>query len=410
MDDSSKYLIHADVAVDGVVERSDVVGAIFGQTEGLLGDDLDLRDLQQSSRVGRIDVSISSEGGRSTGEITIASGLDKVETAVFAAALETIEQVGPCSASIRVDSIEDVRAARRRRVIDRATALFSTAFEDDLVDSAELVDAVRERVRVERITDYEGLPAGPHVETGDAIVVVEGRADVLTLLSYGIKNAIAVEGTDVPEAVADLTADRTVTAFLDGDRGGELILRELVQVGSVDSVAFAPTGRSVEDLSRDEVYAALQEKVSVDVALAGLDAEGTEGAVPVGPGEVTDAGPVAAEDDRTDGGTVATAEPRPTRTVAGHVDELRGSDRVRLLDAAASVIDEAPAAEAFDRLVAADEVPVTVVLDGTLEQRLLDVATQRGVARIVARDEGDFTKKPVDVRIRLFGSFDGDAE
>ncbi|MFC5367642.1 DNA primase DnaG [Salinirubrum litoreum] len=261
MDDTSKYLIHADIAADGVVERSDVVGAIFGQTEGLLGDDLDLRDLQQSSKVGRIDVQIDSENGQSHGTVTIASSLDKVETAILAASLETITRVGPCRATIEVADIEDVRAAKRREVVERAKQLLTDSFDDSVMDSREILDEVREAVRVEDITEYAGLPAGPHVADSDAIIVVEGRADVLTLLKYGIKNAIAVEGTNVPEAVADLTAERTVTAFLDGDRGGELILRELAQVGDVDHVAFAPSGKSVEDLARHEVMSALRDKI-----------------------------------------------------------------------------------------------------------------------------------------------------
>jgi DNA primase len=261
MDDTSKYLIHADITADGVVERSDVVGAIFGQTEGLLGDDLDLRDLQQSSKVGRIDVQIDSENGQSHGTITIASSLDKVETAILAASLETITRVGPCRATIEVADIEDVRAAKRREVVERAKQLLTESFDDSVMDSREILDEVRESVRVEDISEYAGLPAGPHVTDSDAIIVVEGRADVLTLLKYGIKNAIAVEGTNVPEAVADLTAERTVTAFLDGDRGGELILRELAQVGDVDHVAFAPSGKSVEDLARHEVMSALRDKI-----------------------------------------------------------------------------------------------------------------------------------------------------
>jgi DNA primase len=248
MDDTAKYLIHAAITADGVVERSDVVGAIFGQTEGLLGDDLDLRDLQQSSKVGRIDVQIESENGQSFGNVTIASSLDKVKTAILAASLETITRVGPCQSDVRVTDIEDVREAKRREVVDRAKELLSTSFDDSVMTSSEILEEVEESVRVEDITEYEGLPAGPRVLDSDAIIVVEGRADVLTLLRYGIKNAVAVEGTNVPDAVADLTQDRTVTAFLDGDRGGELILRELVQVGDVDYVAFAPDGRSVEDL------------------------------------------------------------------------------------------------------------------------------------------------------------------
>ncbi|SEO29760.1 Toprim domain-containing protein [Halogranum amylolyticum] len=269
MDDTAKYLIHAAITADGVVERSDVVGAIFGQTEGLLGDDLDLRDLQQSSKVGRIDVQIQSENGQSYGEVTIASSLDKVETSILAASLETISRVGPCKATVEVTDIEDVRAAKRRDVVERAKELLAGSFDDSVMTSREILEEVRESVRVEDITEYDGYPAGPNVETSDAIIVVEGRADVLTLLRYGIKNAIAVEGTNVPESVAALTQDRNVTAFLDGDRGGELILRELAQVGHVDHVAFAPRGRSVEDLARREVMSSLRDKVPYETYQSG---------------------------------------------------------------------------------------------------------------------------------------------
>jgi DNA primase (EC 2.7.7.-) len=264
MDDTTKYLIHARIAANGIVERSDVVGAVFGQTEGLLGDELDLRDLQQSSKVGRIDVEISSENGQSFGELTIATSLGKAETAILAASLETINRVGPCQADIEVTAIEDIRAAKRREIVDRAKELLSTAFDESGVSGADLVDDVRDSARVADVADYEGLPAGPRIEDSDAVIIVEGRADVRQLLAYGIKNAIAVEGTDIPDAVADLTADRTTTVFVDGDRGGELILRELLQVGEIDFVAFAPPDRSVEDLSRTAVLDRLRQKVIAD--------------------------------------------------------------------------------------------------------------------------------------------------
>ena len=264
MEDTEKYLIHAAITADGVVERSDVVGAIFGQTEGLLGDDLDLRDLQQSSKVGRIDVEIDSQNGQSFGTVTIASTLDRVKTAILAASLETISRVGPCRATVEVTDIEDVREAKRREVVERAKELLSESFDESVMSSTEILDEVKESVRIEDISEYEGLPAGPRVGESDAVVVVEGRADVLTLLRYGIKNAVGVEGTNVPDAVANLTQDRTTTAFLDGDRGGRLILRELTQVGDVDHVAFAPEGRSVEDLERHEVFAALRGKDPID--------------------------------------------------------------------------------------------------------------------------------------------------
>jgi len=459
MEDTSKYLIHADVTADGIVERSDVVGAIFGQTEGLLGDELDLRDLRQSSKVGRIDVEITSTAGQSHGQVTIATSLDKVETATLAAALETITRVGPCRADLEVREIEDVRAAKRKEVVDRAKELLRTGFDDTIMSSDEILAEVRQQVRVEDITEYEGLPAGPRVTDSDAIIVVEGRAYVLSLLKYGIKNAIAVEGTSVPDAVAELTRHRTVTAFLDGDRGGDLILEELAQVGDLDYVAFAPTESSVEDLNHHELFAALRNKVPYETvselneprdAIAATDGSTTP-APP--PSELSTASPTTTEpDDEGDlesserapdssaaletpsavdperaatsraqsGASAEEAETESERTrqdeaatdaesdtdrapetVYGHATAVirAGTDSVRFLDAEADPIDDADASEAYETLEALETVPTTVVLDGILDQRLLDLAADRGVDRIIARSLGQFTKRPTDVRI-----------
>ncbi|QCC59335.1 DNA primase DnaG [Natrinema thermotolerans] len=461
MEDTSKYLIHADVTADGVVERSDVVGAIFGQTEGLLGDDLDLRDLRQSGKVGRIDVEITSTGGQSHGQVTIATSLDKVETATLAAAFETISRVGPCRAALEIREIEDVRAAKRKEVVDRAKELLRTGFDDTIMSSDEILAEVRQQVRVEDITEYEGLPAGPRVTDSDAIIVVEGRADVLTLLKYGIKNAIAVEGTNVPDAVAELTRHRTVTAFLDGDRGGDLILEELAQVGDIDYVAFAPAEGSVEDLDHHELFAALRNKVPYDTvaelnepreAVAATDGSATPSPPP------TDAGPNATDRRETtattetgagDGATAADADPtqpakaktertattrsadksgpnrtgaesspasggdrtaadeaesdddRSPETVYGHAAAVvrAETDRVRFLDGDGETIDEVHTGDAYDALEDLEPVPTTVVLDDALGQRLLDLAADRGVDRIVARSLGQFTKRPTAVRI-----------
>lgn len=321
MQDTAKYLIHANIVADSVVERSDVVGAIFGQTEGLLGEELDLRDLQDSSKVGRIDVQIESEAGQSFGEVTIATNLDKVETAILGAALETIDRVGPCRSTIEVDRIEDVRAARRREVVDRAKSLLTEAFEGAILSSDELVEEVRRAIRVEDVTEYAGYPAGPRVADSDAIIVVEGRADVITLLQYGIKNAIAVEGTDVPDEIADLTGERTVTAFLDGDHGGEVVLKELGQVGELDYVGFAPPDRSVEDLSRHEVMAALRDKVPYETV---ADASEPHEAIAVTDGSSRTITPQ--QDDATDS-IDSTAKPsQPAQPASTETDTAHEAD------------------------------------------------------------------------------------
>ncbi len=335
MEDTSKYLIHARITADGVVERSDVVGAVFGQTEGLLGDELDLRDLQRSSKVGRIDVEIDSEHGQSFGEITITSSLDRVETAILAASLESITRVGPCEARVEVAGIEDMRAAKRREVVERAKELLVESFDEGVMDSDEILEEVRDAQRVEQVDEFADYPAGPRVSDSDAVIVVEGRADVSTLLEYGIKNAIAVEGTDVPDAVADLTDERTVTAFLDGDRGGDLILRELAQVGDVDYVAYAPENVSVEDLSRENVMDALREKVPFETLetsdgnprsgdrsateqsrAAGDTDDGTEA------GRTTGSVRTSAADGRESIGGVGTTDDSVTVDAAAVVDEI----------------------------------------------------------------------------------------
>ncbi|HXW99404.1 MAG TPA: DNA primase DnaG, partial [Methanomicrobiales archaeon] len=280
--DTTKYLIRINLHAEGVVEKSDVVGAIFGQTEGLLGEDLDLRDLQRTGRVGRIDVQIASKKGETKGDILIASSLDRAETAILAASLETIDRVGPCVAHVSVEKIEDIRVTKRKMIVDRAKELLIDRFDEGSIDSTILLDDVRESLRIEKVSEIgpDHVPAGPNVLDSDAIIIVEGRADVIQLLKYGIKNAVAVEGTKVPATIADLCQTKTATSFLDGDRGGELILRELLQVADIDYAAFAPRGRSVEDLSRKEVTKALRNKVPVEFVREQLAEKPPEGRPP----------------------------------------------------------------------------------------------------------------------------------
>ena len=431
MQHSAKYLIHAEIRTSGVVERSDVVGAVFGQTEGLLGEDLDLRILQESEKVGRIDVEISSADGQSVGTFTVASGMDRVETAVLAASFETIERVGPCRAECRVTEIEDIRAAKRRDVIDRATELLQR-FEETTVTGETLVEEVRKQVRAAEIAEYTGLPAGPNVESSDAVIVVEGRADVRQLLAFGIKTAIAVEGTDIPDDVAQLTRERTATAFLDGDRGGDLILEELDQIGSIDYVAFAPDGKSVEDLAAGEVRSALERKIAWEQVTDGTtpreafapteggtvaSAESTDGgAVPedtaagaptaggspaAGTGGATDTGQSRDEQTAESDDETRTDDHEP-QTLAGHVDAVVAGDtgQVRLLDEDLTLLAEDEAAATFETVADSEPPPHAVIVDDTVTQRILDIAAQRGVGHVIGAGNGEFVKQPTSVRVR----------
>ena len=228
---TAKYHVSVYFEVDGIVEKPDVIGAIFGQTEGLLGDELDLRELQRTGRIGRIQVKLSTSGGKTTGEITIPSSLDKIETALMAAAIEAIDKVGPCSAKFHLKKVEDLRDTKRDKVIERAKEILRKWESEKIVETREIIDKIMKEIRTAEIIKFgeEKLPAGPDVPYEDTIMVVEGRADVLNLLKYGYKNAIAIEGTSIPKTIATLTKKKKAIAFVDGDRAGELILRELKQ-------------------------------------------------------------------------------------------------------------------------------------------------------------------------------------
>jgi len=263
---ATKYMIKAKITADGVVEKPDVVGAIFGQTEGLLGEDLDLRDLQKTGRIGRIEVEVVSKGGKSEGIVYVSSSLDQVETVLIASSLETVDRVGPCKAGIKVLGIEDVRIIKREKVVERAKELLNEMINQSKGSSADLAQNIRQSIQVEEITTYgkDRCPAGPGIKDSESVIIVEGRSDVLNLLKAGIKNAIAVEGTNIPKTVQDLSREKVTTAFVDGDRGGELILRELFQTSEIDFVARAPRAHEVEELSSKQLVKCLRNKVPGD--------------------------------------------------------------------------------------------------------------------------------------------------
>ncbi|MBS3169991.1 DNA primase [Candidatus Woesearchaeota archaeon] len=275
---AAKYIIHSTITIEGIVDRPDVIGAIFGQTEGLLGNDLELRELQRSGRIGRIEVNTTSSGGRTSGEIIIPSSLDKTETAIVGAAMEIIQRIGPCNAKIQVGKIEDVRISKRQFVIERAKQLLRQLTEETLPDSQELADEVAQSVRMMEVCEYgpERLAAGPGIDESEEVVIVEGRADVLNLLKHGFKNALAMNGTSCPQTVKDISHKKSITVFVDGDRGGDLIIRELLSVADIDFVCKAPDGKEVEEITKKEIHKALRGRITAEQAKLdmGIDEQG----------------------------------------------------------------------------------------------------------------------------------------
>jgi DNA primase len=407
--DTTKYLIHINLTAEGVVEKPDVVGAIFGQTEGLLGEDFDLRDLQRTGRVGRIDVQITSKKGETKGEILISTSLDRAETAILAASLETIDRVGPCLAHVTVESIEDIRVAKRKKIVERAKEILLDRFEEGVIDSDELLDDVRQVIRIEKIGSVgdEKIPAGPNVMESDAIIVVEGRADVLNLLRYGIKNAVAVEGTNIPRIVQELCEKKTATAFFDGDRGGELILRELLQVADIDFVAFSPKGKSVEDMARKEVIKTLRNKVPVEYIRDQYFEDSAELPQELRVQRTTpeDSG----DADRKGKPVAGIKRSREARkggplTLRDHIDEVKGQKIARFLTDDLNVAKEVQSDELEKGVESADGTITGVVVDRAVDQKLLDRLVGKGLAYVAAKDFKGIIKRPLSIRLIKMGS------
>ncbi len=463
---ATKYMVKAKINADGVVEKPDVVGAIFGQTEGLLGDDLDLRDLQKTGRIGRIEVDVTSRGGRSEGTVTMSSSLDQVETVLLASALETVDRVGPCKASIKVTSIEDVRISKREKVAGRARELLQELIVQSKGTSSDLIEDIRKTLQIEEIVSYgkDKCPAGPNVKDSEAIIIVEGRSDVINCLKSGIKNAIAVEGTDIPKTVQELSKERVVTAFVDGDRGGELILKELFQVAEIDFVARAPRAQEVEELTQKQLVKCLRNKIPaeqyMDMNHISVDHHTEEEEAPKPKREhpkdqdrrqnnrPADERPQQQRKERFNTEAAdrfkkketeekpevehksepvkesppvvekkTQVEEKPTRTLRAKrptkraektlteeqivyrdmLAEMASTHNAKLLDAEKNIIKEIAVKSLANTLKEEGEGVDSIVFDGVISQRIVNVCEEKKIGTIVATRKGKVSKLPADM-------------
>lgn len=412
---SAKYIVHAMIEIDGIVDRPDVIGAIFGQTEGLLGSELELRELQRSGRIGRIEVNVDTRSGKSRGEIIIPSSMDKAETAIIAAALEIIQRIGPCNAKIKVENIEDVRISKRNQVVERAKELLKTLIDTTMPDSQEIAEEVAHSVRVMEIQEYgrDRLPAGPAVDESDDIIIVEGRADVITLLKNGIKNAVAINGTSVPATIADLCRKKEVTVFVDGDRGGDLIIKELMAVAEIDFVTKAPPGKEVEELTKKEIHKCLRGRIAVEQASMESGKNGrTEqrfderGPRPQREEVRTEQRPEQRMDQRADPRFKKPmdrpVEKQPERPMAqfkkakisdsekgkfgGMLNDLIGTRGAYLLDAKLNILGKVPTTELLTTIKSLGTGVYAVIFDGSIEKELVELAERSRIQFVIGMD------------------------
>ncbi len=414
---SSKYIIHASIEIEGVVDRPDVIGAIFGQTEGLIGSDLELRELQRSGRIGRIEVNVDTRSGKTQGSIVVPSSLDKAETSIIAASLEIIQRIGPCNARIKVSKIEDVRISKRKFVVERAKELLRIMLDGVIPDSQELADEVAYSVRVMEITSFgkDRLPAGPAVDESDEVIVVEGRADVLNLLKHGFKNVIAINGTSIPQTIIDLSKNKELILFVDGDRGGKLIIKELMGVADVDFVTIAPDGKEVEEITKKEIHKCIRSKVAAEQIKMEMSTNKSNGReyrtntvarrlqqkvqpAQRAPPRMRPAAPAHAPPVRR-----AVISPKEKGKFKEMLEDLIGTRGAYILDSSLNILGKVPLSEFTATINSLSSGVYAVVFDGVIDKTMTQTAEKSNIKYLVAMDS---SVKPSETRVSIIKGSD----
>jgi DNA primase len=411
-----KYLVKLRFEVDGVVEKADMIGAIFGQTEGLFGPEMNLNELQKSWKVGRIEINLESKNDRTYGEILIPMSTDVSTAALIAAAVESVDKVGPCSARVELVTIEDVRASRRKQIVDRAKDIMKEWGSRTASEGENLLKDVQDSTKRARVVSYgvENLPAGPGVYTSEMIYIVEGRADVILFLRAGVENVVAVEGTSIPQSVIDLGRKKRLIAVLDGDRGGDLIEKELEQVAKVERVLRAPHGKEVEDLTPVEVL----QLIRGDAPQRGSRSERSERP------ERTERVDRSERMERVERSERMEEPPRreyrehrqrapEPEPVAIQVPEplgsrikeifpaLNGTLEAVLLDEPLAEKGRFPISELVQKVDANSGVKF-IIFDGIITQRLVDAAAKANVSGIIGHRVGDIRNLPDSLSVATF--------
>ncbi|MFA5333239.1 MAG: DNA primase DnaG [Candidatus Nanoarchaeia archaeon] len=364
---STKYTIVADIVVEGEINKNDIVGAIFGQTEGLLGDDLELRELQKSGRIGRIDVNIEFKNGKSVGQIIVPSSLAKTETAVIAAALETIDKIGPCNSEIKIKELKDVRLDKRTQITERAQNLLKK-LNLDSTDSQEIMDKVQENFRTSSIIEYgkDKLAASEDIEETEEAIIVEGRADVANLVKYNIKGVIAINGVNVPDSIKPILESKSTTLFIDGDRGGEMIAKKLLSKGEVDYIAIAPDGKEVEELAGKEIFKCLRNRMKISEYLNQSNSKNER----------------PRNNRREKEAPKQKSEPSKYKNL---MNDLFGTRGAYLLDEKNEVLAKIPLTEISNALAEVKKVE-TIVLDGVIDDELVSLCEKKKIKNLVSRN------------------------
>ena len=367
-----KYHVKLSFDVDGLVERADIIGAIFGQTEGLLGPEMNLNELQRVSKVGRIEVTTTSTENTTNGNVLLPMSTDVDTCALISAAIESIDKVGPFDCSFKLDAIDDVRASKKEDIVRRAKEIKQKWSTKSVSEGDTMLKDVHESI-AGKVTTYgpNKLPCSTGVFDSPWIILVEGRADILNLLRAGFDNALAINGATIDESIKEMCkSKKKIVAFLDGDRAGGMILQELKSVVNVDIELRADSGVEVEELTPQRVADILND-TNIEMKKLGTSP------------------PTINEDDKSLATVISKIYPDLNETLESVA-----------LDDKDNQLFKIPISELVNKLSTQTGVKC-LILDGIITQRLLDNAKTSGIGCIVGHRAAKLSNLG-DVKIKTF--------
>ena len=231
------------------------------------------------------------------------------------------------------------------------------------------------------------------------IFVVEGRADIINLMRCGLSNTVALEGAKVPESIKRLTKEKEATALLDGDRGGDLILKELLQVTSIKYVGRAPRGKEIEECNCKEIAEAIDNRIPVSEVYK----QQQQPQLPnqrKQPQEQRMQPPQPSRAACLSRTTASQKAPVPDQ-IKEAVKSLQGTLEAVLLNDKLEQIERLPVSQLAEKLQQITGVD-SVVFDGIITQRIVDIAANQQIHRMVASRVSEAVKPAATVELVTF--------
>ena len=395
-----KYHVKLKFEVDGIVEKADIIGAIFGQTEGLLGPEMNLNELQKVSKVGRIEVNVDTKSNTTKGDALLPMSTDISTAALISAAIESIDKVGPFQGKFLLVGIDDIRAIKKKVIVDRAKKIIQEWATKTISEGEEMLRDVYDASKPGKLTSFgkAQLACGTGVFDSPVIILVEGRADVINLLRAGFDNSIAIEGAKIDETITNLTSGKKVIAFLDGDRAADLILKELQGLVKIDKVLRAPTGKEVEECTPLEITDILKDVIEPTVEQYEVPIQHQKG---VKKSKTYENNNLAyQEPSNFNNGEKLTDDPQITSAVKEVYPQINETLEAMILDNSMQVLLKVPVSEIIKRLDSLEGARF-LVMDGIITQRLIDAAYRAGIEYVVGHRMAELKKSP-EITVRTF--------